>query len=222
MSAKDNIFDLGILKVANFSTCWCVYNIHHEIVLRDEYRTKRIDFKAGDIVIDVGANVGITSMWLAKTHPYIKIYSFEPNFRNFKHFQKNLGLNDIQNVEAFNLAVTADGRNVKIGVDEFNTGGASIYKISDGDKHVNECKSINLDQFIEERGIERIKFLKMDCEGAEYEILPNFRNWSKVEYLSIEIHGINNNGREKYQQDKLVQFVERKISADKLTISLLS
>lgn len=60
----------------------------------EEYKNIfNIDFKEGDIVIDIGANVGMISILLAKKFPFLKIYSFEPLPMNYNNFIKNININ---------------------------------------------------------------------------------------------------------------------------------
>ena len=96
--------------------------------IENEYNLNNIDFKEGDIVIDIGGNVGMVSIYLAKKYPFLKIYSFEPLKQNYENFLKNIELNkipkDIITVE--NLAITKDGRDVNILFCPYNTGSSNI------------------------------------------------------------------------------------------------
>ncbi len=88
----------------------------------------QIDFKEGDIVIDIGANVGMVSILLAKKFPFFKIYSFEPMRNNYESFLKNIELNKVPNgvIKHFNKAVTKDGRIVSMTKNLINTGNSSV------------------------------------------------------------------------------------------------
>lgn len=73
-----------------------------------------------------------------------------------------------------------------------NTGSSSIFKSSKKDNSsLNfDVNTISLDTIISKHGIKKIKFLKIDCEGAEFDILENFKlaNVVEIDNLSIEIH----------------------------------
>jgi FkbM family methyltransferase len=131
------------------------------------------------VVIDIGGNVGTFAIPLAKKFPFLKIYAFEPAKENFKNFKKNIALNGIPDgiIHVENLAVTSDGRPVNLQVCAANSGGSTIVEMAtdgtDGDYVDADIPSITLGEIFKKYGIETCKLLKMDCEGAEYEILYN-------------------------------------------------
>jgi FkbM family methyltransferase len=160
----------------------------------DVYGLSNIDFKPGDVVIDIGGHIGVVSIYLAKKYPFLKVYSFEPVNHNYEQFLKNIELNKIPkgiiNVE--NKAVTKDGRNIKLNFDFLNTSGASIfrdisYRYSQA---LDYIQSVSLDDIIKKHNIDTVKLLKIDCEGAEYEILYNTKeeNLKKVINIRGEFH----------------------------------
>ncbi len=166
---------------------------------KDCYGLSKIDFKKNDIVIDIGANIGIVSIYLAKKYPFLKIYSFEPFKVNYESFIKNIKANQIPEgiINPFNMAVTKDGRNIVMKtVDVLNSGSFTVD--FQKDKVDLNCKDIvqstTLDNIIETvlaaNEQNHIKLLKMDCELSEYEILKNTKidNLKKISYLSAEFH----------------------------------
>jgi FkbM family methyltransferase len=70
----------------------------------------------------------------------------------------------------FPKAVTAEGGTIRLFVHPTNVGGHSIYQSRAGGKHV-EIESVTLSEVMETQKIERCDLLKLDCEGAEKEIL---------------------------------------------------
>ena len=117
-------------------------------------------------VIDIGAHVGVVSMYLAKKYN-AEVWAYEPQPENYRRLVLNIERNGLTDkAHAFNLAVTGDGRDVTIGSNTENSGGNSIY-----DSGSFAAKSITLPEILAEVG--EIDLLKIDCEGAEFEILAD-------------------------------------------------
>jgi FkbM family methyltransferase len=170
--------------------------------IADFYKMDGIDFKPGDVIVDVGAHVGVVSLYLANKYPDIQVYAYEPVPSNFKRLLRNIEANKIENVVAVNKAVTSDGRNIELYGDiEKSSGGISMYE----DSEIKiEAESVTLKQIFEEHKIIRCKLLKIDCEGAEYEILKSSsETLNQVDHMRGEFHHI-----EGESIDDLVKFCE--------------
>lgn len=161
----------------------------------DNYDFDSIDFKERDVVIDIGGNIGMVSIYLAKKYPFLKIYAFEPVIQNYQNFFKNIELNNIDKniIKVFNFVITKDGRDVTTNSPSFNSGASNIYNYYGGDiaNIVPNIKSITFDDIFTNNNISKCKLLKIDCEGAEYEILynANIENLKNCEYMRAEFHG---------------------------------
>jgi len=159
--------------------------------IRTSYGLDSLPLQAGDTVVDAGAQIGLVSIYLAKRYPGITIYAFEPVPDNYARLVRNLDANGVTNVVAINKALSGDGRLLTLYGDiHTNSGGISAYLTpapsSNGNGHY-EAQSLRLLDFLSERGVERLKLLKMDTEGAEYEILtPDVL--ARTEYLVGELH----------------------------------
>lgn len=161
----------------------------------DDYNFDSIDFKDGDVVIDIGGNIGTVSIYLAKKYPFLKIYAFEPVKQNYENFLKNIELNNINKdiIKVFNLAITKDRRDVILTSPFYNSGASNIYdNYSNGIVLNNDIsiKSITFDDIFSNNNISKCKLLKIDCEGAEYEIIysANVENLKNCEYMRGEFH----------------------------------
>ena len=89
---------------------WAAQSIAKEIDI--QYVIPELKIDSGDVIIDIGAHVGIFSIYYALKYPSATIYSYEPVNRNYKNLVKNLEYNKIKNVIPFENAVTNDGREV--------------------------------------------------------------------------------------------------------------
>ena len=178
----------------------------------DDYNFDAIDFKDGDVVIDIGGNIGMASIYLAKKYPFLKIYAFEPVKQNYENFLKNIELNNIDKniIKVFNLAITKDRRDVILTSPFDNSGASNIYDNYSNRIILNNdiiIKSITFDDIFSNNNISKCKLLKIDCEGAEHEILynANEENLKNCEYMRAEFHG------EKSEQENLYNYCNKYI-----------
>ena len=159
-------------------------------ILADDYKLRRIDFRAGDVIVDIGANIGIVGLYLAKKHPGIRIIAIEPVATTFRHLRENIGLNEVSNITALNCAVTKDGRDLTMIVNPGHSGGSTghLRNLKQPGHYNLTVPSRTLDSIFDEYVPDRCQLLKVDCEGAEYEILNGARCLQRVDHLGIEIH----------------------------------
>lgn len=163
----------------------------------DPYDFRDIQFSDGDVVLDIGAHVGTVAIYLAKKHPNIKVYAFEPAPQNFSCLQDNIRENNLNNIIAINKAVTQDGRDISFTVRKSagqsqtaHMSSSKLHKTKDQLHELEEMalESVELDSFLEKEGVKKLALLKIDCEGAEYEVLYNFNAWEKVQHVRGELH----------------------------------
>lgn len=205
LSSKENVIYPAKLHNMDFYFYDSIISNTVDIVKNEidsYYNFDSIDFKEGDIVIDIGANVGIVSIYLAKRYPFLKIYSFEPVKQNYDNLIKNIELNKIEKgiITAENVAITKDRREIDIVTPVYNTGASSgVFKGRDlnifNSNTFIHIPSITFDDIFSKYKIEKCKLLKIDREGAEYEILYNANtdNLKKCEIMKLEFHPIDLN-----------------------------
>ena len=134
-----------------------------EPAIADVYRIGSAD---ADVIVDVGANFGSFSCLAAWTHRNGKVYAFEPQEDQAVQLRRNLERNHLQNVETIESPATADGRDVTF-FEQANEGAANIFQSGDGKSIA--LKSVTLDCVKFSEG--RSAFIKLDCEGAEGELI---------------------------------------------------
>lgn len=156
---------------------------------RDSYGLKKIPFKAGDVVLDIGGHVGCFSIVLARMCPKIQIYAFEPVPANAENFRQNLIHNQVHNVDLIPKAVTSDGRPITLYPNPQNTGAVMSpenYRMKP--QPGVHSASVTLNAIFKAYQIQRCKLLKLDCEGFEFELLYHFAHLDQVDFLSAELH----------------------------------
>lgn len=210
------------LQIVDFETSEVIRCVKHELE-NDDYGFEQIPFAPGDVVIDVGANVGIVSIYLAKRFPKLKILAFEPIPENFVHLKHNLRLNQVRNVYAHNLAVTRDGRDLEMILNTDNTGGATaVLQNMRLPGHANyRVPSISLDSVFKRFRVRRCKLLKVDCEGSEHEILHHASVLERVEYLSAEFHINGHLERQGHSIERLVAHCQQHLQPGRLKYTAL-
>jgi FkbM family methyltransferase len=118
---------------------------------------------------DVGANVGAITLALAKlTGPGGKVYSFEPGPPNLRRLRDNLNLNP-ELAERVVMIATGVGRapgELCWAEEKGNPGNALL-----GKSGTHEIKIITLDDFVRERAISKLDFVKIDVEGMELDVM---------------------------------------------------
>ena len=133
--------------------------------------------KKGDIVLDIGANIGLYSLSAAKiVGDSGKIYSFEPDPITFKNLKKNIESNKFNNVELINKAVSNKTGTIGFTSSENISSRSKNHIKLDNESDTNSIKipTIKIDDFFENRNIE-INIIKMDIEGAEFEALKGMK-----------------------------------------------
>lgn len=198
--------------ISNSTSC-----ILHEVCTQDSYKLKQIQFAPGDVVLDIGANIGVLSILLAKKFPYLKVLAFEPLPSNYQYLQRNIKENAVSNVHAFPLAITADGRFQEFRCMTQNLGGANAYITNDEPFMVAQAASVTLKHVFDAFGLDKVKLLKIDCEGGEYEIIPSIPKdyLERIEYLSGEFHTLFGH----QDPTELLQYCHQ-IFQDKMAISI--
>jgi FkbM family methyltransferase len=124
---------------------------------------------SGWTCFDVGANVGAITLALAKiTGSEGKIYAFEPGPPNLRRLRDNLNLNPqlSKRVEMITAGVGSASGELYWAEEKDNPGNALLGKTG-----THQIKIITLDDFVRERAISRLDFLKIDVEGMELDVM---------------------------------------------------
>lgn len=141
------------------------------------------------VVFDIGANIGVISYILSQKYPSAMVYSFEPEKENFEILKMNT--EGLSNVKIFNFGLSDKTTTVKLHkpTENLNYGSYSMFTKGISEEHQEiEIKSIT--EFMTENNINKIDVVKIDCEGAEYDILTSIK-LDDITWIEGECHGIN-------------------------------
>jgi FkbM family methyltransferase len=130
--------------------------------------------ESGDVVIDAGANKGDFSLWASRlVGPSGKVFSYEPEPENCKWIRKSISVNDYMNIKLRQVALSDENGKVDLFLGA-KSGWHSIID-KDGRPYMTgekiQVPSVTLDSEMNGQGINKIKLVKMDVQGAEIKIL---------------------------------------------------
>lgn len=134
--------------------------------------------KEGDVVLDIGANIGYYTLIFAKlVGPKGRVYAFEPDPYNFALLKKNVEMNRYKNVILIQKAVSNKKEKARLYMNKENKGDSRIFNSHDGSNSI-EIESIRLDDYFKDHDV-KIDFIKMDIEGSEGVLLEGMPNLLK-------------------------------------------
>jgi len=146
---------------------------------------------SANVVFDIGANIGASALLFAQQFPYSKIYCFEPVRANFEVLQRNIA--PYPNIRAFNVGLGKEDttQDLFFSDDVSNHGGFSAFEAGSDPTRKTTIEIKNPNPFIASLGIDHADIIKIDTEGAEYDILTTLpETWlAKASLVLGEIHG---------------------------------
>jgi FkbM family methyltransferase len=136
------------------------------------------DFLApGMRVLDVGANLGVyTLLALRRVGAQGRVFSVEPSSTTARWLRANVALNDFENVEVFEHALSDKSGELRFSMPS----GSESYRLVDdssGFQRGELVKVLRLDDVAYRFGIEAVDLVKLDAEGAEKKIIDGGRNF---------------------------------------------
>lgn len=191
-----------------------LYTVFKEIGDLNIYNNDFIDVEENDIVVDIGFNFGLFSVLSLNKNPQ-RIIGFEPNKRLVSIFRDNFKSDKIEVIQA----AVSNQNGTTIFYENSDTGMSTIInnitKSDINDEYVVD--TINFNDFIIKNNINRIDYLKVDCEGAEYDIFQSISN----EYLSNNIKKIALEFHHNLQDIKVQTLID-KLQSCKFTLKIIS
>lgn len=150
---------------------------------------------AGDNVIDVGANIGCFSALAASlVGPSGKVVAAEPAASTYRQLVANLERGRLSNAVTFQVAVGGRAGTAQIRSSS-NSLYSSIYPQVGGhnvDGTIESVPLVTIEQLMRESDLSRCALLKMDCEGAEYDVVESMSHDTamRIDQIVMELHDI--------------------------------
>lgn len=158
-------------------------------------------FARDAVLVDIGANVGMYSIWAGKTRG-VRVFAFEPESQNYAILNKNIVLNGLSDqVVAYCLALSDEIAFSKLYLSGFQAGG-SCHTFGEKLDHRLErresrfaqgCVSSTLDQLVEDGVIPVPDHIKIDVDGIEHRVINGCRKVLADPRLKSVLIEINTN-----------------------------
>jgi FkbM family methyltransferase len=187
--------ELGHLRVAlrHGSSDFAVFD---QCLIRRQYRglaqlAKRSGLEINTI-LDAGANIGLASLYLARSFPNATVISVEAEAHNFEQLATTVKLNELRNVRPIHAAIWPSAG--QLTVSEGQRGGNWSFQVSSmpSTNGGQVVRAVTVPQLLIDTQTGTLDVLKMDIEGAEADVLTTNKNdldWLKhCKALGIEIH----------------------------------
>lgn len=176
---------------------WIQKHIYFDTFERREIKTALQYVSAeGGVYFDVGSNVGFYALNFAKKCGRNgKVYAFEPDSKTYQKLRKNIELNDFNGIiESFDMAISEkSGKKIFHVISQKSSAwGTTIPEAREKAIESLSVKTVTLDEFVSEKGIKEIDFMKVDIEGGEFELMEGGKDTFKrkaVKKLFIECSG---------------------------------
>lgn len=162
-----------------------------EVCLDRQYERVGEPIEDGWVIVDVGAGIGEFAVDVALRCPASRVHAFEPSPSAYALLSENVRHNGVRNVQTYPLAVGAYDGKARLDTSSPLT---VLHRLADhggeGGGPGLEVACRRLDTLFDELQIERCDFLKIDCEGGEYDLLEgvNEATLSRIRRICLEHH----------------------------------
>lgn len=159
-------------------------------VYKDKVYAPFLVRKSGLTILDIGANIGLTSHYFSK---YGHVYSMEPSKEHFKVFTEMIKYNKLEDkITPINKALYIEKGTLPFGGPADNKTMRSLHAATwPNGKSTEEVECITIEDLINDNKIEHVDFMKLDIEGSETEVLshPSFKRVAdKIDTIVTERH----------------------------------
>ena len=188
-----------------------------ETFKRGQYSRPSFELRVDDMVIDIGANIGMFALWAEPQIPRGRLICIEPNPCALECLRMNIHQNNLRNVTIVPAAAGSEDGTMELvchpgweamahstAVDapwlftSSKMGGTARWLMQCFFRHRHQAAAAKpivvclmpLSRIMEDHGVTTLNFLKIDCEGSEYEVLRSLdaAHWARIERVVIEYH----------------------------------
>jgi FkbM family methyltransferase len=164
-------------------------SVYRQVFLEREYEFEVR--REPEVIVDGGANIGLTSIYFASRYPRAMILAVEPETSNFALLCKNVA--PYPGVIPVQAALWSEDGEIDVLKNDMGKWAFMTRSAGDEDAHpgefVERTRATTVGALMREHGLERIDILKLDVEGAERELFADCSAWlGAVDAIVIELH----------------------------------
>ncbi len=155
----------------------------------DYFLAQMAVFREDDMIVDVGAYLGVFSIYLAKKYPFVRVYAVEPDPVSYDCLLRNIELNGASNVTAVNKAISGTRQERTLYVDAWNCAWSTVDAATASTRSVLRTAPVDtltLEQLFQSQKIDHCRLLKITAPGAVRESLEKFRTPACIDLLCGE------------------------------------
>jgi FkbM family methyltransferase len=146
-----------------------------------------------DVVIDLGANIGLFALYAASIGPAVQVHAFEPAASSFAMLQQNVALNKLSNIRCYRCAVSdMTGKRALYITKISSTQDTMIMSRvpAQGLGETEDVDCLSLDDLFPRCEIEHCDLLKVDVEGSEFNIFSSASGETlrRIDRIAMEYH----------------------------------
>jgi FkbM family methyltransferase len=127
------------------------------------------------VILDIGSNIGTSILFFHERFPSATIYGFEPHPETFRILEKNIA--GIPSIQVFNYGLGAANTEISVPFDGADFSRFTVAKLSGGDwsgpLSPTSCVIKHAGEVVRDLGLTNVDLIKIDCEGAEYDVLTS-------------------------------------------------
>lgn len=162
------------------------------------------------VYCDIGSWIGPTAIYASqRCH---QVFCLEPDKLAYKFLLQNIGLNKLQNIKSYNLAISIMNGTIKMASHGGNLGDSMTSMVNiDPDKESFQANCLTWESWLTEFNIPAIDFLKMDIEGGEFDLLVDMQTYlmEKKPIFHLSTHSLYLSEEDrKIKMEKLVEILQ--------------
>lgn len=191
--------------------------VFYEIFVRGEYSQhveeieRHVPTSANPMIVDLGANVGLATIYFQLRYPGATLLCVEPESENYLYLKRNATASSRENHTTFVRALVGDAEGVGY-LQSDDSGEWGFTLVRDHTEQSAPTPIIDLRSLLERSGRTHVDILKCDIEGSEVELMRSICTWGPmVKSLIIELHPTRGYDKKQFENDLLYSGTNWKI-----------